>query len=351
VAAIAVIGYVLVQIKLLTISVAIALLVSALLAPIAMRLRKWGAPRALAAAGAFIGGLTAIGLIGWFIVDQIAAGFDDLRTAVSDGINDALNWLETGPFGISPGDIEEARASLTMTIQENTDQIATSALTVATVAAEILAGLAIALFTIFFFLYDGERIWSWIVRLFPRQAEERVDAAGRRGWRVLVAYARGTIIVAIFDAVAISIGLAILGVPFVVPLGALVFLGAFVPLVGATVAGAVAVLVALAAEGFVTALLALGVVVIVQQIEGNVLQPLVLGKIVRIHPLAILLAVAGGAVVAGVVGALVAVPIVAVVNTITLYLARGESSEQDSERDPGRHGWRRGSTRARADEA
>jgi predicted PurR-regulated permease PerM len=334
VAALALVGHVLIQVSLLAISLALALLVSALLAPVAGRLRHWGVPRGLAAAGAFIGGLGVIGLLGWFIVDQIRAGFADLAEAVTQGFNDALTWLEQGPLQVSAADIDRARESLTTLVQDNTDQIAARAVTAATIAAEVLAGLAVLLFTVFFFLYDGERIWGWVVRLFPRPAEHRADMAGRRGWSVLVSYAQGTVLVALFDGIFIGVGLAILGVPLAVPLGALVFLGAFVPLVGATLTGAVAVLVALAAEGFVTALLALGIVVLVQQVEGNVLQPFLLGRFVQIHPLAIVVAVTAGALVAGVIGALLAVPIMAVVNTMTVHLVRGEVSEEQAARRP-----------------
>ena len=167
---------------------------------------------------------------------------------------------------------------------------------------------------------DGRQIWSWVVRLFPKDTRARADGAGLRAWHTLISYVRATLAVAFVDAVGIGVGAAVLGVPLALPLGVLVFLGSFVPIVGATVTGLVAVLVALVAKGPVTALLLLGVVLLVQQVEGHVLQPLLLGRAVKVHPLAVVLAIATGVLLAGIVGALVAVPIVAVANTVASYL-------------------------------
>ena len=218
------------------------------------------------------------------------------------------------------------RDNLATAVSANQDRLASGAFTAAAVAAELFAGFALVLFATFFFLYDGERIWGWVVRLFPVKAEARVDAAGRRGWRTLVSYTQGTALVALFDGIVTAIGLVALRVQFAVPLGALVFLGAFVPLVGATIAGILAVLVALATKGLITALLVIALLIGVQQVEGHILQPFLLGRFVRVHPLAIVLAVATGALVAGVIGALIAVPIMAVANTMATYLVRGEAA-------------------------
>ena len=324
VAALAILGYVVARISLVAIAVSLALLVAALLSPIAGRLRAWGAPRAVAAAGAFVGGLSVIGGLSFFIVQQVRSGLPDVQVAVNQGVDELLAYLRTGPLNFSTTDIERARDSLSTAVQDNQDRLASGAFTAAAVAAELFAGLALMLFTTFFFLYDGERIWGWVVRLFPVSAEARVDAAGRRGWRTLVSYTQGTALVALFDGVVTAIGLVALRVQFAVPLGALVFLGAFVPLFGATIAGSLAVLVALATKGLITALLTIALLIGVQQIEGHLLQPFLLGRFVRVHPLGIVLAVAVGALVAGVIGALVAVPIMAVVNTMATYLVRGE---------------------------
>ena len=168
----------------------------------------------------------------------------------------------------------------------------------------MLTGLLIAMFATFFMVKDGRQIWSWVVGLFPRDTRARADGAGLRAWHTLISYVRATLAVALVDAIGIGVGAAVLGVPLALPLGVLVFLGSFVPIVGATVTGLVAVLVALVAKGPVTALLLLGVVLVVQQVEGHVLQPLLLGRAVKVHPLAVVLAIATGVLLAGIVGAL-----------------------------------------------
>jgi predicted PurR-regulated permease PerM len=174
-------------------------------------------------------------------------------------------------------------------------------------------------FATVFFLLDGERIWAWLVSLFPQRSQAGVREAGSRSWAVLTAYVRATVIIAFVDAVAIGIALAILRVPLALPLAVLVFFGAFVPIVGAFVTGFVAVVVALAARGPVIALLVLLAIVVIQQVEGHLLQPLLTGRLVRLHPLGVVLAVTAGSVLAGLVGAIVAVPLAAVLTTVLGY--------------------------------
>jgi predicted PurR-regulated permease PerM len=194
----------------------------------------------------------------------------------------------------------------------------------------VLAGVFIALFSTYFFLAQGRAIWVWLVRLLPRAAHHRLDVAAQRGWVTLTSFVRATVVVALTDAVGISLGAAVLGVPLVVPLGVLVFLGAFVPVVGALVSGSVAVLIALVAVGPVKALLMLAVVIGVQQLESHVLQPFLLGRAVSVHPLAVILGIAAGALVAGILGALFAVPLIAMGNTMVLSLAgRGDPRPDD----------------------
>ena len=193
----------------------------------------------------------------------------------------------------------------------------------------MLAGFFIVLFSTYFFLADGERIWAWLVRLSPRAGREQVDSSGRVAWISLTQFVRATVIVAATDAIGIMIGAAILGVPFVLAIGVLVFLGAFVPMVGATVAGTVAVLVALVDQGPVTALIMLGGVILVQQIEGHVLQPFLMGRWVSVHPLGVILAIGAGVLVAGVAGALVAVPLAAAVNAVVQHLAANTEPGDD----------------------
>ena len=189
---------------------------------------------------------------------------------------------------------------------------------------EIVTGALLVLFTLIFFLHGGRNIWQFVTKIFPETVQERVRDAGRAGFQSLIGYVRATFLVALVDAVGIGTGLAIMGVPLALPLASVVFLGAFIPLVGAVIAGFLAVVVALLAKGFVYALFTLALVIAVQQLEGHVLQPLVMGRAVSIHPLAVVLAIAAGGVLAGIVGALLAVPIVAFLNSAVRVLAASE---------------------------
>ena len=193
----------------------------------------------------------------------------------------------------------------------------------------MFAGFFIVLFSTYFFLADGERIWAWTVRLSPRAARARVDSSGRVAWVSLTQFVRATVIVALVDAIGIALVAAILGVPFVLAIGVLVFLGAFVPMIGATIAGTVAVLVALVDQGPVTALFMLGGVILVQQVEGHILQPFLMGRWVSLHPLGVIVAIGIGVIVAGVAGALVAVPLAATVNAVVQHLAQHTDVGED----------------------
>jgi predicted PurR-regulated permease PerM len=200
---------------------------------------------------------------------------------------------------------------------------------------EILSGTFLVLFALFFFLRDGRMIWRFSVNLLPSQAREPLDHAGLAAWRTLASYVRATVLVAFIDAVGIYIGLELLNVPLALPLGALVFLTAFIPIIGATLSGAVAVLVALVTNGFFTAIVVLIIVIAVQQIEGHLLQPLIMGRAVAIHPLAVIVGIASGLVLGGIIGALIAVPIIAVLNTGIRYLANYRAvSGQDAAPQP-----------------
>ena len=200
-----------------------------------------------------------------------------------------------------------------------------------------MAGFFIVLFSTYFFLSDGDRIWAWLVRLAPRAARERVDSSGRVAWVSLTQFVRATVIVALVDAIGIAMVAAILGLPFVLAIGVLVFLGAFVPMIGATIAGTVAILVALVDQGPFTALLMLGGVILVQQIEGHILQPFLMGRWVSVHPLAVIVAIGCGVLVAGIAGALIAVPLAATANAVVQHLSAyteiGDDPEEELEED------------------
>jgi predicted PurR-regulated permease PerM len=270
-----------------------------------------------------IGGIALVALMLTFVGQQVAEGAKDLADQVVQGLQQIRVWLQTGPLQASDSQINDVIQSTQDAITEQSrDGAALSQVTeFGTAVGHVVAGFFIVLFATFFFLADGERIWAWTVRLAPRAAREHVDGSGRVAWVSLTQFVRATVLVAATDAIGIMIVAAILGVPFVAAIGVLVFLGAFVPMIGATIAGTVAVLVALVAQGPITALLMLGGVVLVQQIEGHVLQPFLMGRFVSVHPLGVIVAIGCGVLVAGVAGALVAVPLAAAGNAVVQHLA------------------------------
>ena len=301
--------------------VIVALLLAALFQPGAAALVRHGWPRSLAALTMLVVGLGVVSGIITLVVNQFVAGFADLADQVTQGLA-RIQALVVRQLPITRGQLESALTELQDRLVANQETLATGALTTATTLGHVVTGIILALFTLFFFLKDGRSIWLWLVGLFPRDARAYVDEAARRSWRTLISYVRATVIVAAVDAIGIGIGLAILGTPLVVPLAALVFLGAFIPIIGSFLAGSVAVLVALVSQGPFQALVALAIVTLVMQLEGHVLQPLLLGRAVHVHPLAVVLAIAAGLLVAGIFGALIAVPLVACVNVAGTYLSR-----------------------------
>ncbi|AQT74186.1 AI-2E family transporter [Streptomyces sp. fd1-xmd] len=308
------------EVRLVVLAFAAAMLVTAMLQPFVVRLRRLGLPRGLATAVTAVLGFVVIGLVGWFVVWQVMDNLDDLSDRVRDGINELKLWALDSPFHVTEKQINDIAKNLSETIGTNTEQITSAGLQGVTVLVEILTGMLLAMFSTLFLLYDGKRIWNWALGLVPAAARAGVAGAGPRAWRTLTAYVRGTVIVALIDAIFIGLGLYFLDVPMAVPLAVFIFLFAFIPLVGAVISGALAVVVALVTQGVFTALMALLVVLAVQQIEGHVLQPFILGRAVRVHPLAVVLAVAAGGMIAGIGGAVVAVPLVAVTNTVVGYL-------------------------------
>ncbi|KIF03914.1 membrane protein [Streptomyces sp. RSD-27] len=328
------------EVRLVVLAFAAALLVTALLQPFVVRLRRIGLPRGLATAVTAILGFVVIGLVGWFVVWQVMENLDDLSSRLREGINELKSWALDSPFHVTEKQINDIAKNLSETIGTNTEQITSAGLQGVTVLVEVLTGMLLAMFSTLFLLYDGQKIWNWALGLVPSPARPGVAGAGPRAWRTLTAYVRGTVLVALIDAVFIGLGLYFLKVPMAVPLAVFIFLFAFIPLVGAVVSGALAVVVALVTQGPFTALMVLLVVLAVQQIEGHVLQPFILGRAVRVHPLAVVLSVAAGGMIAGIGGAVVAVPLVAVTNTVVVYL-RAYSRERrltPGAAGPGPHG-------------
>ncbi len=301
-----------------------ALFIAAGLRPLARRLHSVGFGRTAAAVTVFVGFLVVV--IGTLSVagGQLGTGFADVAESAEEGVEEVRDWLINGPLGIQEDTLDNFVERAQQTINENSDRLTSGAIGAATAAAEVVTGALLGMFTLFFFLYDGERIWRWVVNVFPSRVEMRVRGAGDAAWRTLQGYVRATLAVAFIDFVFITLLLVILRVPLALPLGVLVFFGAFVPVVGAFVTGALGVLVALVTQGPFIALLVLIGIIAVQQIESHLLQPLIMGRLVRIHPLAVVLAIAAGSLIAGILGAVIAVPVVAVINSVTGYLVRGE---------------------------
>ncbi|MFH8794365.1 AI-2E family transporter [Streptomyces sp. NPDC017941] len=297
-----------------------SLLITALLQPTVARLKRLGLPQGLATVATAVLGFVIMGLVGWFVVWQVMENVDTLSSQVQDGIEDLRKWLLNSPFHVTEDQINDIAKSLREAVGANSEEITSAGLEGVTVIMEALTGILLAMFSTLFLLYDGPRIWKWFLKLVPKAARPGVAGAGPRAWRTLTAYVRGTVIVALIDAVFIGVGIYFLGVPMAVPLAVFIFLFAFIPLVGAVVSGALAVVVALVTHGVFTALMTLLVVLAVQQIEGHILQPFILGRAVSVHPLAVVLSVAAGGMVAGIGGAVVAVPLVAVTNTVVGYL-------------------------------
>ncbi|MET9448859.1 AI-2E family transporter [Streptomyces cinerochromogenes] len=332
-------------VQLVVFAFVIALLVTALLQPTVARLTRRGVPRGPATALTAISGFVVIGLMGWFVTWQVMENIDTLSNQIQSGIDDLRNWLLKSPFHVTDKQINQIAQNLREAIGANADQITSAGLEGVQVIVEALTGILLVFFSTLFLLYDGKRIWEWFLKLVPSAARPGVAGAGPRAWRTLTAYVRGTVLVALIDAIFIGIGIYFLDVPMAVPLAVFIFLFSFIPLVGAVASGALAVIVALVTQGVFTAVMTLVVVLAVQQIEGHVLQPFILGRAVRVHPLAVVLTVAAGGMVAGIGGAVVAVPLVAVTNTVVGYLrqysqevhgqASAETAGETVAEDPG----------------
>ncbi len=308
----------------------VGLLLCALLSSTHLRLARV-MPRGAAAGVTVLGTLLVIAGLLVLVGTQISGGFDTMSTQVGQGIGQIRDWIRN-TLGVSDAQFGEYLEQIKQFL--SSANLGSSLSKAGITAGHFVAGTFIALFALFFFLYDGPRIWAWLVRLFPRVARDRVDSSGTVAWGQLTAYTRATVLVAAVDAVGITAGALILRVPFALAIGVLVFLLSFIPIVGALLSGAVAVLIALVAQGPVTALIMLAVVIGVQQLESHVLQPFILGRSVRIHPLAVIAAIATGAILAGIVGTLVAVPIAAVVKSVAENLFRRDDSGSDDQ-NPG----------------
>lgn len=308
------------DLRLVVLPVIVALFLTTLLFSPTQWLRDHGLPSALAAATTLLSSIGIVAGVFAFIGPQVATEFDDLGRQVRAGAEQLIDWIGEGPLGLGQEDIRQGLQGLLDQAQGSAGAIGGGLLTGAVLIAELIAGLLVALVLTFFFLKDGTRMWKWILSLFDSEPNRR-DAGelGDRIWDTLSSYVRGLMVVALFDAVFIGIALWVIGVPLVLPLAVLTFFGAFIPIVGAVAAGAAAALVALVTGGVQDALFVVAAVVAVQQIESEVLYPVVVGRALELHPVTILLAVTAGGVLYGIGGAALAAPLLATAVTIASF--------------------------------
>ena len=298
------------QVTLVTIPLALALIFACAFAPFMTWMRRHGVPSLLATLVSLLAIVVLLGAVGWLIVWAVEDQWDDLYAQAQDGLADLIAWVNTLPF--APGQDTLQQWGQTLSDFVTSAQFGSGALAGAGAVASFATGFVLLVTILFFFLKDGPRMWEFLLRPFRGTAEARARRIGVKTVTILGSYVRGTAAVALVDALGILVGLLILQVPLAIPLAVLVFLLAFIPIVGAVLAGAIAALVALVANGWVSALFVVGVVVLVNQLEGNLLQPLLMGRSMKLHAFVILIALAVGAGLSGIIGAVLAVPITAV---------------------------------------
>ncbi|MEO9104437.1 MAG: AI-2E family transporter, partial [Terrimesophilobacter sp.] len=324
--------FLIIQLRLIVVPFMVAILLGALLVPFVQFLRRHGWPKWVAVTVAEIGLIGVVSGLVYLVVTQVVLGFPNIRDRSFEFFDNLKAILLASPLHVTEPQINDYLAQAWMSLQKDSAWLVSGALSVGSSFGHFLAGILLVLFATLFILIDGSRIWAWTVRLFPRAARPAADGAGRAGWVTLTDFVKVQIFVAFIDAVGIGLGAWILGLsfggfPLVLPIAIAVFLGSFIPVVGAVLTGTLAVFVALVYLGPWPALIMLAIVLLVQQVEGHVLQPLVMGNAVKVHPLAVVFAVAAGGFLAGIAGALFAVPVVATLNVIVHYIAKGEWRE------------------------
>jgi predicted PurR-regulated permease PerM len=321
-AAIGVGVWIVIQLKILVIPLLIAILISALLWPAFTWMLRHRVPRWLAIVVSLLGTLAVVGGLMWLAGWQIGREWPSVRDRTVEGVAQLRTGLLEGPLHLTAQQIDDLLGQAGALVQEQAELLWSGALAIGSTVGHVATGALLTVFILLCILADGGGIWRWTTRLFPARARAAVDGAARTGWVTVVNYARTQLLVATIDAIGIGLGAFLLGVPLAIPVGVLVFLGAFVPIVGAVLTGAVAVFLALVYNGLWIAVWMLVVVLAVQQIEGHILQPLLMGSAVKVHPLAVVLVVAGGALIGGIPGALFAVPLAAFVNVAAVYILR-----------------------------
>jgi predicted PurR-regulated permease PerM len=295
-------------------------MICALLQPLVALLVRYHVPRTLAALLVFVLGMTTFVAAAWFVVQQVTSNSTALGNQLTDAVGTIRQWLVTGPPHMSERQVTSLVDDLTSAISENRAGLAQGVFATANSALVVVSGTVFCLFATLFLLTDDGGIWRWIVGLFPHRSRARVAHAGTVAWRTLIAYMRSTVVLALINSLTMVVIMLIAGMPLVVPMGVLLFLGSLIPLIGMLVAGVVVILVALVTKGFVAAIVMAVALFLTVQLEGNLLNPLILGKAVQLHPLGILMGVTAGTIVGGIFGAFIAVPLVAIVNNVAADL-------------------------------
>ena len=312
---------------------AAAILLTALLQPLEARLRRAGLGSLSATWCTLLLAFAAIGGVVWLVTTRVEAEYPTLVSQVRRTSTQIQNWLASSPFHVRTGNLAKLSDNLVNYLTQHRSTVEGAALTGGRIVVELLAGIVLCFFISFFLIKDGARIWDWLVSGLSPERSRRSTLAGRAAWRAVVYYVRGTVVVAAIHATVMGITLAIIGSPLVAPLAVFMFLAAFVPLAGVLIAGTVAILIVLASKGLIAAVIVLAVMVVMNQLEGHLLQPQVVGKMVRLHPLAVILVLAVAGVVAGIAGAVVAVPITASLTSAVRALRR--DSGLDAPAPPG----------------
>lgn len=302
--------------RVVTVPFFVAVLLTTVLVPPARFLEKRGFRPALAVLSVFAGAIAAIVCVVYLLSSPISDQLSDVGPQVRKGVEEVNDWIRTGPLNLTDAQVDEYYDKAVTSLREHSSEIGAGVAGGAAVAAEIIASVFITIVLTVFLTKDGEKLFQWWVGLLPVRHQEKADRVGKKAWHALGGYLRGVAFTGFVDAALIGIGLAIVGVPLLIPLVVLTFFGAFLPVVGAFLAGMIAVLIALVNGGVTDAVIILLVVLAVQQIEGHVLQPVVMSRAVSVHPIVILMSLAIGSLLAGIIGAFLAVPLVAVASTV-----------------------------------
>ncbi len=326
-------------VSLVAFSLILALFLTAVLHPLESRLRAWlPGPKSVPTALTLLIGIAVLGGIGYFVAWQITTHSTQLGNQLTDFVDNARDWLRTGPLHLKQADIDNLVNNITNTIKNNQGRVITGAIDTVRTLAEVAGALLLILLSTFFMLRDGEQIWRWLLGFFPRAAHRRVDRAVHIGWGTFGGYMRGVVLIALFHGVTVTIVLLILRVPLAAALGVLIFLGSFIPLLGLTITGALVVAVATLEHGITAGIVVAVSIIVLFQIEGHVLQPVIMSRTVAVHPLAVAVSVFAGTALLGIPGALIAVPFVAFVNTTVRALrAPLDEPEHQIEAEAGVH--------------